>query len=217
MTDHGSNCGDRVQRRNRAWNGLGSFWFFLLLDERVECAAYVATLESEKMAPVRRVFICHTSEFTTYPEKRSFIDAAVAAVNRAGCVPCDMKYFTARDQQPAQYCMDQVRECDVYVGIIGLRYGSPVWDRPDVSYTELEFEAACQAPAKKRLVFLLNPFVTGVPLEAFSDLEYGIRQKTLRTRLENAGVKGMGMATGRDRRRSSARVSLGRRLGCIPV
>lgn len=99
-----------------------------------------------------------------------------------------MGYFTARDEKPAQYCMDRVRECDVYVGIIGFRYGSPVRDRSEVSYTELEFEAASQAPPKKRLVFLLSPSVTGVPLETFTDLEYGVRQKAFRTRLSNVGV-----------------------------
>lgn len=140
------------------------------------------------MTKIRRVFVSHTSEFAKHPEKKSFVDAAVAAVNRAGCVPYDMEYFTARDEKPAQYCMDQVRECDVYVGIIGFRYGSPVRDRPEVSYTELEFEAASQAPLKKRMIFLLNPSVTGVPLEAFTDLEYGVRQKAFRTRLNNAGV-----------------------------
>lgn len=139
------------------------------------------------MNPIRRVFISHTSEFTKYPERKSFIDAAVAAVNRAGCVPYDMGYFTARDEKPAQYCHDRVRECDVYVGVIGLRYGSPVRDRPDLSYTELEFEAASQAPAKTRLVFLLDP-ASAVPLDPFSDTEHGRRQKEFRKRLSDAGV-----------------------------
>lgn len=140
------------------------------------------------MAQIRRVFISHTSEFDKYPDGKTFVDAAVDAVISAGCLPYDMKYFTARDEKPAKYCMDRVRECDVYVGIIGLRYGSPVRDRPEVSYTELEFEAASQTPRKHRLVFLLDPSVTGVPVEAFSDVEYGTRQKELRTRLSNAGV-----------------------------
>lgn len=139
------------------------------------------------MGPIRRVFISHTSEFTKYPEKKSFIDAAVAAVNRAGCVPCDMGYFTARDEKPAQYCHDRVRECDVYIGVIGLRYGSPVRDRSDLSYTELEFEAASQAAAKTRLLFLLDPEST-VPARSFTDVKYGERQEAFRKRLSDAGV-----------------------------
>jgi hypothetical protein len=141
----------------------------------------------EKMNPIRRVFISHTSEFTKYPEKKSFIDAAVAAVNRASCVPCDMGYFTARDEKPAQYCHDRVRECDIYIGVIGLRYGSPVRDRSDLSYTELEFEAASQTPAKTRLVFLLDP-ASSVPLDLFSDTEHGRRQKEFRKQLSDSGV-----------------------------
>src|SRR4051812_8417161 len=98
------------------------------------------------MTAIRRVFLSHTSEFTKFPEKKSFIDAAIAAINRAGMVPCDMGYFTARDEKPAKYCEDTVRACDLYVGIIGSRYGSPVRDRLEVSYTELEFESASKSP-----------------------------------------------------------------------
>ena len=139
------------------------------------------------MNTIRRVFISHTSEFTKFPEKRSFIDAAVAGVVRVGHVPCDMGYFTARDEKPAEYCRDRVRECDVYVGVIGLRYGTPVRDRPEVSYTELEFEAASEAPAKTRLIFVLDPEAE-VKVGLFSDNQYGDRQAKFRKRISDSGV-----------------------------
>lgn len=158
-----------------------------LLGEQVQCTKYVSTLVSEKMEKIRRVFISHTSEFTTYPEKRSFVQAAIDAVNRTDCKPCDMEYFTARDEKPAEYCKKFVQKCDVYVGVIGLRYGSPVRDRPDVSYTELEFEAASEAPTIKRFIFLLDHDAP-VPVGRFMDVKYGDRQEQFRKRLSDAGV-----------------------------
>ena len=56
-----------------------------------------------------------------------------------------MAQFAARDTSPAATCIEIVAESDVHVGIIGLRYGSAVRDRPDVSYTEMEFEARASA------------------------------------------------------------------------
>lgn len=136
---------------------------------------------------IRRVFISHTSEFTKFPEGKSFIDAAIAEVNRAGCVPYDMEYFSARDEQPAKYCQEKVRECDVYVGVIGLRSGSPVRDRPEVSYTELEFQAASELPTIPRLVFVLDPHAM-VPVGLFSDHKFGDKQEAFRKRIQDACV-----------------------------
>jgi len=139
------------------------------------------------MSDPKRIFLSHTSEFAKFPEGKSFIDAAIAGINRAGHVPCDMSYFTARDQQPADYCKKMVKECDVYLGVIGLRYGSPVRDRPEVSYTELEFEAACEKPSMSRLVFGLDPLAS-VPVALFSDDQFGSRQKAFGQRIKDAGL-----------------------------
>ena len=136
---------------------------------------------------IRRVFISHTSEFTIFPEDKSFINAAIAAVIRAKCFPYDMEYFTARDEKPAKYCKEKDRECDIYVGVIGFRYGSPVRDRLEVSYSELEFEAASELPTIPRLVFVLDPNAM-VPVGLFSDYQFGDKQEAFRKRIQDSGV-----------------------------
>src|SRR5580693_1244536 len=142
------------------------------------------------MAGARRVFLSRTGELRRFPAGRSFVAAAEAAVTLAGDAVTDMAYFAARDDQPAEFCQRRVRECDVYAGLIGLRYGSPVRDRPEVSYTELEFEAAAEA-GLPRLVFLLNEdAVLPIPASMLLDADPVLqgRQRVFRDRLAAAGI-----------------------------
>jgi tetratricopeptide (TPR) repeat protein len=101
-----------------------------------------------------QVFVSHTSDMAQFPEGRSFVQAVLDAVARAGMVPVDMRYFAARDGKPADYCRTRVQECEIYVAVVGFRYGS-IAPGEGVSYTELEFQAATAA-GLPRLVFLLE-------------------------------------------------------------
>jgi transcriptional regulator with XRE-family HTH domain len=134
-----------------------------------------------------RVFLSHTSELRDHPEDRSFVAAAEAAAIRAGHTVADMAYFPPSNSDPCDYCTSMVARSNVYVGIIGLRYGVPVRGWPELSHTELEFHAAtgCGLP---RLVFLVREDARDLP-PVIQSAEHRARQEAFRRRLqEEAGV-----------------------------
>jgi len=136
-----------------------------------------------------RVFVSHTSELRDFPEGLSYVAAVERAISACGHVIVDMADFPAADQPAAELCRKRVRGCQVYVGVLGTRYGSLVWDMPDVSYTELEFDTATEA-GLPRLVFLLDTDAVdvGIPVSKLVDHEFGARQVAFRRRAREAGL-----------------------------
>jgi hypothetical protein len=139
--------------------------------------------------PPRRVFISHTSDHHPALGQPAHVAAARSAVIRAGEAMIDMAFFTAHAADPADYCARMVATADVYVGIVGYDYGSPVRGRPEVSYSELEFEAASRH-GLPRLVFLRED----AP-ERRSSPALDPRQAAFRRRLRDAGLTTGGFAS----------------------
>ena len=133
------------------------------------------------------MFISHTSELRDFPKGISYVAAVERAISAAGHVIVDMADFAAADQAPAQVCADRVRGCGVYVGVLGTRYGSPMRDKPEMSYTELEFDTATEA-GLDRLVFLLDTDAddVGIPPSRLIDREFGGRQDAFRRRVQDS-------------------------------
>ena len=77
----------------------------------------------------------------------------------------------------------------MYVGVLGTRYGSPVRDMPEVSYTELEFDTATEA-GMDRLVFMLDADAddVGIPPSSLIDRQFGTRQDVFRRRVRDSGL-----------------------------
>lgn len=136
-----------------------------------------------------RVFISHTSELREFPAGRSYMEAVERAISACGHVVVDMADFPSADQPAAKVCQERVRSCQVYVGVLGIRYGSPVRDKPKMSYTELEFKTATEAHLD-RLVFLLDTDAAdvGIPLSALIDRKFGARQEAFRQRVRETGL-----------------------------
>jgi WD40 repeat protein len=132
-----------------------------------------------------RIFISHTSDMRAFPPERSYVQAAIDATLRSGHQPVEMDHFPAGDGEPAEYCEQRVRGCDVYVGVIGFRYGTLVPDGAEsVSYTEFEFRAATAA-ALPRLLFLLDEDAPMPPRLVDTDRA---AVNAFRGRLRDAGV-----------------------------
>jgi len=78
---------------------------------------------------------------STWEDMQSYREAVRNALNKAGCIPCGMERFTASAQSPLDTCFEELEKSQVYICILGMRYGS-IDSTSGKSYTELEYEKA---------------------------------------------------------------------------
>lgn len=84
----------------------------------------------------KRLEVFVSSTFTDLKQERQ---AAVEAILTAGHIPAGMELFTSGDESHMEVINQWINESDVYLLILGGRYGS-VEPRTRKSYTHLEYE-----------------------------------------------------------------------------
>ena len=80
---------------------------------------------------------------STYVDLKDERQAAVQAILKAGHIPAGMELFTAGDKSQMETIKRWIDESDIYMLILGGRYGS-IEPTTSLSYTELEYDYAIE-------------------------------------------------------------------------
>jgi hypothetical protein len=91
---------------------------------------------------------------STYADLSEARETVYRALRRLGHDVIAMENYVATDERPVDKCLADVRESDIYVGLIAWRYGY-VPPNMESSITELEFHEAARLE-KPCLLFLID-------------------------------------------------------------
>jgi tetratricopeptide (TPR) repeat protein len=116
------------------------------------------------MGPALRVFISYTSELAEQPSDWTWVAAAEKAITFRGHAEVQMNHFVSQGRPPEETCRAELAQCQVWVGILGFRYGTLV-PGTERSYTEMEFDAAGEQKLHRIAVLLQD----GVPVGRRAD------------------------------------------------
>lgn len=78
---------------------------------------------------------------STYEDLIPYRDEVQRVLVRLEQIIKGMEYFGSSPKNPLEVCLETVRNCKVFIGIIGMRYGS-IDEKTRKSFTQLEYEEA---------------------------------------------------------------------------
>ena len=80
---------------------------------------------------------------STWTDMQNYRESVRNALLKAGCIPCGMENYPASSNSPLKTCFGELGKCQVFVCVLGMRYGS-VDEKTGKSYTQLEYEKAVE-------------------------------------------------------------------------
>ena len=78
---------------------------------------------------------------STYEDMIPYREAVSDALTSIEHLPVGMEHFVSTPDRPLDVCLTDVRRCQLYIVLVGMRYGS-IDDETGKSFTELEYEEA---------------------------------------------------------------------------
>lgn len=91
---------------------------------------------------------------STYVDLIPYRDEVSKLLNSMGFEVHGMENFGSRPESPLQTCLNEVRSCKIFIGILGMKYGS-IDKTSDKSFIEIEYEAA-RENSLEILFYLMN-------------------------------------------------------------
>lgn len=119
------------------------------------------------MSRTLTVFLC-----STYSDLVAERTAVLDGIRKLKLQHDSMEFFGARDSQPLETCLEEVRRSDLLVVILAHRYGSLVPGK-DISFTQAEYEEGVRL-GKPCLVYLKDENVPVLPAHIERD-PFGIK------------------------------------------
>ena len=123
--------------------------------QRILCY-YIYIIASEDYSMNKKLQVFVSSTYTDLIEERQ---AAVQAILDAGHIPAGMELFKAGNESQLKTIYKWIDESDVYMLILGGRYGS-IEEKSGRSYTQLEYEYALSKNTPVFAVVLSDSFIT---------------------------------------------------------
>ena len=91
---------------------------------------------------------------STYEDLKLHRENVIKVIQMMELIPVAMENFTSVSRSSIDNCLSKLDKCHLYVGIIGMRYGS-IDTSSGMSITELEYNRAKEKKIPM-LVFLIN-------------------------------------------------------------
>jgi len=93
-------------------------------------------MSGEKKLKNINFFIC-----STYIDLKAYREAIIKEIDKYAGVINAQEFFGARDQKPIETCLEEVRKSQIFILILGMRYGS-IEKEKNKSFVEIEYEEA---------------------------------------------------------------------------